>query len=223
MKSRFRPVIRLFVSSTFSDLKEERNIFQRDMFPRLEQYCLIRGFQFQVIDLRWGVSGEAGLDHRTMQICFEELRRAQEISPRPNFLVLLGDRYGWQPLAETVTESEFQHLEEAARLLDDDPSRDKHTSTVQVLRTWYRRDDNANPAEYILRSRHEPPDSGDYTDDSESTKWKNVEKALWAVLNRGYPPSELAGRFAHIPGLDEPLPSIVKFQAPAFGRPLPGT
>ena len=26
-----------------------------------------------------GVSSEAGLDHRTMRICFDELRRAQEI------------------------------------------------------------------------------------------------------------------------------------------------
>jgi len=74
----------------------------------------IRGFQFQAIDLRWGVPGEAGLDHRTMQICFGELRRAQEVSPRPNFLVLLGDRYGWQPLVEEVTEAEFLELEKAA-------------------------------------------------------------------------------------------------------------
>jgi hypothetical protein len=50
MSPRFRPVIRVFVSSTFSDLKEERNALQRDVFPRLEHYCLVRGFQFQAID-----------------------------------------------------------------------------------------------------------------------------------------------------------------------------
>ena len=53
MSARFRPVIRVFVSSTFSDLKEERNALQREVFPRLEHYCLVRGFQFQAIDLRW--------------------------------------------------------------------------------------------------------------------------------------------------------------------------
>lgn len=84
---RFRPVIRVFVSSTFSDLKPERNALQAQVFPRLEQVCAQNGFQFQAIDLRWGVSSEAGLDHRTMRICFDELRRAQEISPRPNFLI----------------------------------------------------------------------------------------------------------------------------------------
>ena len=65
---RLRPVIRVFVSSTFSDLKPERNALQAQVFPRLEQLCAQNGFQFQAIDLRWGVSSEAGLDHRTMRI-----------------------------------------------------------------------------------------------------------------------------------------------------------
>jgi hypothetical protein len=71
---RRRPVIRVFVSSTFlTDLKHERDALQRDVIPKLEQHSAIRGFQFQAIDLRWGVSTEASLDHRTMRICFEEL------------------------------------------------------------------------------------------------------------------------------------------------------
>ena len=111
---RFRPVIRMFVSSTFSDMKHERNALEADAFPKLEQLCQRQGFQFQAIDLRWGVSTEAGLDHRTMRICFDELRRAQEISPRPNFLILLGNRYGWRPLPEEISIAEFQALERAA-------------------------------------------------------------------------------------------------------------
>jgi hypothetical protein len=72
--TRQRPIIRVFVSSTFSDLKLERDALAQRVFPKLEQHCLKEGFQFQAIDLRWGVSTEAGLDHRTMRICFEELR-----------------------------------------------------------------------------------------------------------------------------------------------------
>ena len=65
---RLLPIIRLFVSSTFSDMKHERNALQRKVFPKLEQLCLQQGFQFQAIDLRWGVPAEAGLDYRTMRI-----------------------------------------------------------------------------------------------------------------------------------------------------------
>jgi len=85
-RPRIRPVIRLFVSSTFSDMKHERNALEERVFPKLESLCEQNGFQFQAIDLRWGVPTEAWLDHSTMRICFEELRRAQEISPQPNFL-----------------------------------------------------------------------------------------------------------------------------------------
>lgn len=93
------PVFRLFVSVTFSDLVEGQNALAKDVWPKLEEYCRQRGFTFQAFDLRWGGS-EAGLDHRTMQICFEELHRAQEASLEPNFLILQGDKYDWRPLPD---------------------------------------------------------------------------------------------------------------------------
>jgi WD40 repeat protein len=215
MSARFRPVIRVFVSSTFSDLKEERNALQREVFPRLEHYCLVRGFQFQAIDLRWGVPGDAGRDHRTMQICFEELRRAQEVSPRPNFLVLLGDRYGWQPLTESLTNEEFAKLEAAAARIDQrDPERE--LTATEALRTWYRRDNNADPVEYVLRSRYEWPDRGAWEDENaEKRGWEVVEQALWDVINEEYRLDSLEGRFASAGKTGSPPPAIVKFQGSA--------
>ncbi|MGZ4864855.1 MAG: DUF4062 domain-containing protein [Halobacteriota archaeon] len=66
---------RVFVSSTFSDLIEERNALQRDVFPKLRQLCQELGCRFQAIDLRWGVWEEAALDQQTMRICTEEIER----------------------------------------------------------------------------------------------------------------------------------------------------
>jgi hypothetical protein len=70
--------IRLFVSSTFADMKAERDALQRDVFPRLKQLCLAYGFRFPAIDLRWGEPEEAGKDNRTMRICLRKLKRCQE-------------------------------------------------------------------------------------------------------------------------------------------------
>ena len=89
---------RLFVSSTFSDLKVERNALHERVFPRLRELCEQQGTRFQAIDLRWGVSEEAGLAQQTMKICLEEIKNCQDVSPRPNFIILIGDRYGWRPL-----------------------------------------------------------------------------------------------------------------------------
>jgi hypothetical protein len=65
----------VFVSSTFSDLKAERNALQEKVFPRLRKMCAAHGCNFQAIDLRWGVSEEAALDQRTMRICLKEIER----------------------------------------------------------------------------------------------------------------------------------------------------
>ncbi len=67
-KIRLRHVIRVFVSSTFSDLKHERNALEADAFPKLEQLCQHNGFQLQAIDLRWGVSEEAKLGQHVLGI-----------------------------------------------------------------------------------------------------------------------------------------------------------
>ncbi|HSB08827.1 MAG TPA: DUF4062 domain-containing protein [Blastocatellia bacterium] len=124
---------RIFVSSTFSDLKEERNALQKYVFPRLRELCTQHGCRFQAIDLRWGVRDEAGLDQQTMKICLDEVSRSQRTSPRPNFIVLLGNRYGWRPLPAEISAREFEHIY----------SRTSGTSERQLLDNWYRRDDNA--------------------------------------------------------------------------------
>lgn len=200
---RLRPVIRVFVSSTFSDLKNERNALQEIVFPKLETLCEQNGFLFQSIDLRWGVTRENGLDHRTMRICFDELRRAQQISPEPNFLILLGDRYGWRPLPEEISIEEFGMLESKV-----------FGHARSMLQKWYVRDENADPPTYLLQSREQKVGDGkDYTDDQ---AWKEAERVLRDIVDRGYPiENEFVQRFAHPSSLAQPLPSIVRFQASA--------
>jgi WD40 repeat protein len=209
LNPRLRPVVRVFVSSTFGGMKHERNALQADVFPKLEQLCLKNGFQFQAIDLRWGVSSEAGLDHRTMRICFDELWRAQEISPRPNFLILLGNRYGWRPLPEEISVAEFQALERAAAQVANTPDQ----PAAAVLREWYCKDENAVPPVYLLQSRRQQlPDAKDYTQDA---TWNEVQAVLWAIINRAQPPEQLQGRFEAAALAEGVPPAIVRFQTSA--------
>lgn len=207
-QGRLHPVIRVFVSSTFSDMKHERNALAADAFPKLEQLCHRHGFQFQAIDLRWGVSTEAGLDHRAMRICFDELRRAQEISPRPNFLILLGNRYGWRPLPEELSVEEFDTLQHAATQIPSSAEK----SAVEVLREWYRVDSNAVPPVYLLQPRRR--DLGDDQDYTHDAIWKPVQAVLWTIISRAMPPTQLQRRFDGGES-DGSLPAIVRFQASA--------
>ena len=93
---------RVFVSSTFEDLVEERNALQREVFPKMSEVCEAHGARFQAIDLRWGVRDEAVLGQQMMEICLAEIERCQRTGIKPNFIVLLGDRYGRPPLPARI-------------------------------------------------------------------------------------------------------------------------
>jgi hypothetical protein len=101
---------RLFVSSTFSDFTAEREALQKVVFPELADYCQKHGATFQAIDLRWGITEEAQQEHDTLRICLEEVRRCQALSPRPNFAVLMGDRYGWEPVPARISVDHWDRL-----------------------------------------------------------------------------------------------------------------
>jgi Domain of unknown function (DUF4062) len=133
---------RVFVSSTFEDLKAERDALQRDVFPKLRELCEANGARFQAIDLRWGVRDEAALDQQTMRICLEEIARCQRVTPRPNFIVLPGDRYGWRPVPSAIPADEYEVIEHHV------PPAEK-----ELLQPWHKRDDNAVPPVYDLTSR----------------------------------------------------------------------
>jgi len=44
--------IRLSTGSTFSDFKAERDLLEREVFPKLRQHCLSKGLRFRTVDLR---------------------------------------------------------------------------------------------------------------------------------------------------------------------------
>ena len=157
---------RIFVSSTFSDLKAERNALQENVFPKLRDLLSAHGCRFQAIDLRWGVSEEASLDQQTMKICLQEIAHCQAITPRPNFIVLLGNRYGWCPLPTEIPASEFDQIMEN---IED------HGEKC-VVESWYCRDENAIPPCYVLQAR-----TGEFID---LLKWADAERTIHNILER---------------------------------------
>ena len=82
--------VRLFVSSTFQDMQEERRTLQNDVFPIVRRFLWERGITFIDVDLRWGVTREEAEHGDVLDICLREIDRC-----RPWVLGLLGARYGW--------------------------------------------------------------------------------------------------------------------------------
>ena len=57
------------------------------VYPKLKSYCQSIGYDFQVVDMRWGIRDEATDDHMTTQLCMNELKACQDMSTGPNFIV----------------------------------------------------------------------------------------------------------------------------------------
>jgi len=84
--------LRVFISSTFRDLQEEREHLVKKIFPEIRALCRVRGVTFTDIDLRWGITDEEAEREGIVNICLDEIDRC-----RPWFIGILGERYGWVP------------------------------------------------------------------------------------------------------------------------------
>ncbi len=87
-----RREVRVFVSSTFRDMKHEREYLVKFTFPELRKLCRERGIEFSEVDLRWGVTDEQKAEGKVLPICLAEIERCS-----PYFIGVLGARYGWVP------------------------------------------------------------------------------------------------------------------------------
>ena len=89
--------IRVFISSTFRDMEEERNELVSKVFPLLRKMAKERQVTLSEIDLRWGITEKESQERKVVQICLEEIDRSH-----PFFIGVLGGRYGWCPMDEKV-------------------------------------------------------------------------------------------------------------------------
>ena len=76
--------IRVFVSSTFRDMQDEREELVKRIFPAIRHLCEQRGVAFSEVDLRWGVTDEQKAEGAVLPICLAEIDRS-----RPYFIGLI--------------------------------------------------------------------------------------------------------------------------------------
>ena len=99
---------RIFVSSTFKDMHEERDILHYRVLPALNEYAKTTyGETLEFSDLRWGINTSELNDKesslRVLSVCLDEVERC-----KPYMIVILGDRYGSIPDSGDVLICHFQ-------------------------------------------------------------------------------------------------------------------
>ncbi len=82
-------MIRVFISSTFEDMQEERTELLQGVFPRLRREFSGRAVSIVAVDLRWGITREQSSRGDVVETCLSEIDNC-----RPFFVGMLGSRYG---------------------------------------------------------------------------------------------------------------------------------
>ncbi|XP_018423713.1 PREDICTED: NACHT domain- and WD repeat-containing protein 1 [Nanorana parkeri] len=172
--------VRLFISSTFSDMAEERDALMEIAYPEIQTFCQKHGLTFEVVDMRWGVRDYASVDHMTTDLCLKEIEACKKTSIGPYFIGLVGNRYGYRPMPRLIGEEEFNILYKKVL---------KNEAEAQLLTHWYWKDINAVPPMYVFQpiTVHLPHFSDNNPSHAELQlkeikKWRESEKRISQAL-----------------------------------------
>ena len=69
--------VRIFLSSTFRDFGEERDLLVRKVFPKLRARLRDRFVELVDVDLRWGITAEQAERGEVLPICLAEIDRSR--------------------------------------------------------------------------------------------------------------------------------------------------
>jgi hypothetical protein len=204
--------IRIFLSSTFRDFGEERDLLVKRVFPALRARLKDRFVELVDVDLRWGITVEEAERGEVLPICLAEIDRS-----RPYFIGMLGERYGWIPPHEGF----------APDLLEREPWLKKHqggksVTELEILHGVLKKKRMKSRAFFYFRSPayarykggHYVPETTEdrqrqldlkrrIKDSGYSVKGyrhpealaKRMERDLWALLDAEFPATEVPDAF----------------------------
>lgn len=201
-------VARVFYSSPFGGLEEERELLTKQYWPELAHFCQKAGYQFVPVDMRWGITSELSGEAATITICLRELDRSDMI------VGFFGQRYGWHGSTDEFLQKTFEHAIPSYPWLEG--YRDRSVTELEYLHghlnspgnrpaCFFFRDkayDDARLAECIalndergqrkFRAESDGPRAAEYLNDLKQRVKKTEKKCLSVVM--GYPTPEVGAR-----------------------------
>lgn len=160
--------IRIFISSTFRDMQDEREFLMTRTFPRLRLLAAERDVTLTELDLRWGITQEESETGKVVEICLSEIENSI-----PFFIGIIGGRYGWIPKEGDIDKRITGRFESVTDYLAKRLSVTEMEMQFGVLE----RQDNMHAYFYIR--------NGSTVEDDEPEKLAALKDAV--IRNRRYP------------------------------------
>ena len=192
--------VRIFLSSTFRDMKEGRTALMKS-FEVLRIKANRRNVDLCFVDLRWGVTEEESESGKTISRCLCEIERSY-----PFFIGLLGNHYGTSSLDSSVFEKNPDLKVQYPWLVGDITA--ELSITEIEMRYGVLRNKGNHEASFYIKQTSEPDDNprlselkreiyqqkrctvSDYADIDELCN--KVELAVEKILDRYFPETNIS-------------------------------
>lgn len=162
--------IRVFISSTFSDMQAERDYLIKKIFPRFARDCRDYNVVFTPLDLRWGITEEESRSGKVVEICLDEIDRT-----RPYFIGIVGPRYGWVPSQDDT--DDYKRLAQKFPWIEQAFAEGKSITEMEMYYGALK-DDSQSNAFFCLRRDSSLPQSERETDPSLESRRQELKKKI---------------------------------------------
>lgn len=192
--------IRVFISSTFRDMQDERDYLMKRTFPKLRKLAAERDVTLTELDLRWGITEEEAKSGKVVEICLREIENSI-----PFFIGIIGNRYGWVPEKKDISENVTDRFKDVDNYLERHLSVTEMEMQFGVLQRqedmhafFYIKEgedkENADNPEMLERLKKEVKASRypSSTYSSPENLAQQVEKAFTALLDQLFPEGHLS-------------------------------
>ena len=144
--------IRVFISSTFQDMQNERDFLMKRTFPKLRKLAAERDVTLTEIDLRWGITEEESKSGKVVEICLREIENST-----PFFIGIIGNRYGWVPAREDLEGSVTEKFTDVNKYIE------QHLSVTEMEMQFgvLSREEDIH-AYFYIKEQEENPENVDF-------------------------------------------------------------
>jgi hypothetical protein len=103
-------VVRVFLSSTFTDTVHERAVLLRCVHPAVQRYARKLNFEVVFSEMRFGIRKTLSDDNKTSEVCMTELERCSEESSSMSYMLLVRNKYGFRPPPRKVPQVDMEAM-----------------------------------------------------------------------------------------------------------------